>query len=106
MARWCLLLLSVVWVSPFVAFAQSGTAAPARADHHYEFLVKDLEYQRSGDKPRLARLYQPAGSGPFPAVLQIHGGAWNSKDRTDGQQTALDLAGAGIVVLSIEFRNA
>jgi O-acetyl-ADP-ribose deacetylase (regulator of RNase III) len=32
------------------------------------------------------------GSGPFPAVLQVHGGAWNNKDRTDGQNTALDLA--------------
>ena len=72
----------------------------------YEFLVKDIVYQRNGGKERLARLYQPAGSGPFPAVLQVHGGAWNNKDRTDGQNTALDLAGAGIVVLSIDFRNA
>ncbi|MGP0092478.1 MAG: alpha/beta hydrolase [Xanthobacteraceae bacterium] len=72
----------------------------------YEFMVKDIVYQHHGGKERLARLYQPAGSGPFPAVLQVHGGAWNSKDRTDGQNTALDLAAAGIVVLSIEFRNA
>src|SRR6266436_1644087 len=72
----------------------------------YEFVVKDIVYQHGGGKPRLARLYQPAGTGPFPAVLQVHGGAWNSKDRTDGQQTALDLASSGIVVLSIEFRNA
>src|SRR3981189_1581812 len=70
-----------------------------------EFVVKDIVYQR-GTKPRLARLYQPAGTGPFPAVLQVHGGAWNNKDRTDGQNTALDLAAAGIVVLSIDFRNA
>src|SRR5262249_23875221 len=61
---------------------------------------------RSGGKDRLARLYQPAGTGPFPAVLQVHGGAWNNKDRTDGQNTALDLCAAGIVVLSIDFRNA
>jgi acetyl esterase/lipase len=72
----------------------------------YEFMVKDIVYQRNGGKERLARLYQPAGSGPFPAVLQVHGGAWNNKDRTDGQNTALDLAAAGIVVLSIDFRNA
>src|SRR5580658_9821374 len=65
----------------------------------YEFMVKDIVYQRSGGKERLARLYQPAGSGPFPAVLQVHGGAWTNKNRTDGQNTALDLAAAGIVVL-------
>ena len=72
----------------------------------YEFLVKDIVYQRAAGKERLARLYQPAGSGPFPAVLQVHGGAWNNKNRTDGQNAALDLAAAGIVVLSIDFRNA
>ena len=70
------------------------------------FMVKDIVYQRNGGKQRLARLYQPAGTGPFPALLQVHGGAWNNKDRTDGQNTALDLAAAGIVVLSIDFRNA
>src|SRR5579871_1211851 len=98
------------------ALLQAGAAAvgaatlpaAARADSGpaYEFTVKDLVYRRDGDKPRLARLYQPAGSGPFPAVLQVHGGAWNNKDRTDGQNAALDLCEAGIVVLSIDFRNA
>lgn len=72
----------------------------------HEFMVKDLIYQTHDGKPRLARLYRPAGRGPFPAVLQVHGGAWNNKDRTDGQNTALELANAGILVLSIDFRNA
>jgi acetyl esterase/lipase len=89
---------------PRAASAQAQGAAGGKRAH--EFLVKDIVYQRSGGKDRLARLYQPAGDGPFPALLQVHGGAWNNKDRTDGQNTALDLAGAGIVVLSIDFRNA
>jgi len=81
--------------------------ASARAQGgSYEFLVKDIVYRRDGGKERLARLYQPSGTGPFPAVLLVHGGAWNNKDRTDGQNTALDLAEAGIVVLAIDFRNA
>jgi acetyl esterase/lipase len=83
-----------------------ASAAPAERSGGYEFLVKDIVYQRSGGKERLARLYQPAGTGPFPAVLQVHGGAWNDKDRTDGQNVSLDLAEAGIVVLAIDFRNA
>jgi acetyl esterase len=81
------------------------SAARAEGSGPYEFGVKDIIYHRD-TKPRLARLYQPAGTGPFPAVLQVHGGAWNNKDRTDGQNTALDLAEAGIVVLAIDFRNA
>src|SRR5580698_7462890 len=83
---------------PVAVRAEGGTA--------YEFTVRDIVYHHDGDKQRLARLYQPAGTGPFPAVLQVHGGAWNNKDRTDGQNTALDLAEAGIVVLAIDFRNA
>jgi acetyl esterase/lipase len=82
-----------------------GRAQTAAAGAH-AFMVKDIVYGRSGGQERMARLYQPAGSGPFPAVLQVHGGAWNNKDRTDGQNTALDLCAAGIVVLSIDFRNA
>lgn len=70
------------------------------------FGVRDIVYHTVGGKPRLARIYQPGGTGPFPAIVQIHGGAWNNKDRTDGQNTALDLAAAGVVVLSIDFRNA
>lgn len=82
-------------------------AASARAQgNNYDFVVKDIVYRRDGDKQRLARLYQPSGSGPFPAVLQVHGGAWNHKNRTDGQNVSLDLAEAGIVVLAIDFRNA
>jgi acetyl esterase/lipase len=87
---------------PSLARAQ-GATAPGVA---HEFMVRDIVYSKSGGKERLARLYQPAGSGPFPAVLQVHGGAWNNKDRTDGQNTALDLCEAGIVVLAIDFRNA
>ena len=91
---------------PAAAVAPAAYVAQAPAAPVHEFQVRDIVYQRNGDKVRLARLYQPAGPGPFPAVLQIHGGAWNSKDRTDGQNTALDLCASGIVVLSIEFRNA
>lgn len=85
--------------------AMLPTAARAQAAATHEFVVKDIVYHHD-TKDRLARLYQPAGSGPFPAVLQIHGGAWNNKNRTDGQNTSLDLAAAGIVVLAIDFRNA
>ena len=30
----------------------------------------------------MARVYQPQGAGPFPVLLDLHGGAWNNKDRT------------------------
>jgi acetyl esterase len=80
------------------------SVARAEGNASYDFVVKDIVYHHD-TKDRPARLYQPAGTGPFPALLQVHGGAWNNKDRTDGQNTALDLCAAGIVVLAIEFRN-
>lgn len=87
---------------PGTARAQKGGGSKGT----FEFVVRDLVYQTHGGKERLARLYQPAGNGPFPAVLQVHGGAWNNKDRSDGQNASLDFAAAGIVVLAIDFRNA
>src|SRR3954462_958245 len=80
--------------------------AQAPAASGFSFLVKDVAYQQGTGKVRLARVYQPAGTGPFPAVLKIHGGAWNDKDRTDGQNTAMELVNSGILVVSIDFRNA
>ena len=66
--------------------------------------VEDVEYQRQGGRALLARLYRPAGTGPFPAVLQVHGGAWVNKDRTDNDFIAKALAESGILVASIDFR--
>src|SRR3978361_2381440 len=69
-----------------------------------DFRADDLEYQRQDGRPMLARLYQPLGSGPFPAVLEVHGGAWTSGDRLNNVAIAEALAADGIVVLSIDFR--
>ena len=37
-------------------------AAQASAPQGYEFQVRDVVYQRNGNKVRVARLYQPAGT--------------------------------------------
>ena len=39
-----------------------------------------------------------------PGPLQVHGGAWTSKDRTDNDFMAKALAESGIFVASIDFR--
>jgi acetyl esterase/lipase len=66
---------------------------------------EDLEYLRPPDGAALpARFYRPEGTGPFPAVLEVHGGAWTMGDRLNNVATAEYLAAHGIVVLSIDFR--
>ena len=47
----------------------------------YEFKVEDVEYVRHDDTPQLARLYRPQGRGPFPIMVELHGGAWCRQDR-------------------------
>ena len=74
------------------------------ADARHEVRVEDVEYQRQGGTAMLARLYRPAGTGPFPAALQVHGGAWVHKDRIDNDFMAKALAESGILVASIDFR--
>jgi acetyl esterase len=71
-------------------------------DHTVE--IEDVEYQRQAGRALLARLYKPSGAGPFPAALQVHGGAWVNKDRTDNDYIAKALAASGILVASIDFR--
>jgi acetyl esterase/lipase len=68
------------------------------------FDIEDLPYAETADGPLLARLYRPRGAGPFPATIDIHGGAWTAGDRTQNVAFAAALAGAGILVASLDFR--
>jgi len=74
----------------------------------FEIEARDLEYQRANGVPLLARLYRPVGpessGGPFPAVIDVHGGAWASGDRLNNAPLDEALAKSGIVVLAIDFR--
>src|SRR5277367_4625633 len=74
------------------------------ADARHEVRIEDVEYQRQDGKAMLARVYRPSGTGPFPAALQVHGGAWVNKDRIDNDFMAKALAESGILVASIDFR--
>jgi acetyl esterase len=65
---------------------------------------EDVEYRRVGGQILLARIYRPAGAGPFPAVVSIHGGAWTSGDRLQNEAIDRALAAAGAVVMDLDFR--
>src|ERR1700758_2159532 len=72
----------------------------------HDVLVEDLEYGKAGDTPLLARLYRPRGVTGFPAIVDVHGGAWVANDRL--QNAAIDqvIAAAGTAVLALDFRLA
>jgi len=71
---------------------------------NHEIEVRDLEYRRDTSSPLLARLYRPQGSGPFPALIDVHGGAWAAGDRLNNAPLDAALAKSGIVVLAVDFR--
>jgi acetyl esterase/lipase len=69
-----------------------------------EIRVEDIEYHRVDGKLLLARLYRPSGAGPFPAIAEVHGGAWTAGDRLNNVDIAQALVADGILVLSLDFR--
>lgn len=66
--------------------------------------VEDVEYLQHGDKPLLARVYKPRGSGPFPIMVELHGGAWCRGDRLNDSVLNEALARNGVVVAALDFR--
>src|SRR5712671_6040860 len=82
--------------------------AEVAIEKRFEIEVRDLEYQRTDGVPLLARLYRPIrpgnSGGSFPAVIDVHGGAWASGDRLNNAPLDEALAKSGIVVLAIDFR--
>jgi len=71
----------------------------------YEFTTEDIEYLRHGTRGLKLRLYRPRGAGPFPAVVDIHGGAWGkgSLEECKGRDEAL--AKAGVLAVALDFRD-
>ena len=66
----------------------------------FDVTWQDIEYTPA----LLARVYQPQGAGPFHAIIEVHGGAWNNNDRTQNAPMVQELAAHGVVVASIDFR--
>ena len=71
----------------------------------YDIDIEDVEYLRHGDKPLLARLHKPKGSGPFPIMLELHGGAWVRGTRENGNAANEALAKTGVIVAALDFRT-
>ena len=68
----------------------------------FEVRVYDVEYQPGWE----ARIYQPEGTGPFPALLFVHGGAWSRWDHTTQPAFNRGISASGVVVVSPDFRLA
>ncbi|MSQ51362.1 MAG: alpha/beta hydrolase [Betaproteobacteria bacterium] len=73
----------------------------------FDIDVSEVEYRRTtAGRILMARIYQPRGTGPFPALLDLHGGAWNDKDRFANEPMDRALAASGLLVVAIDMTLA
>jgi len=72
----------------------------------YPIKVWEVEFRRTPKRTLMARIYQPQGAGPFPALLDLHGGAWNDKDRLANEPMDRNLAESGMLVVAIDMTLA
>src|SRR4029077_914022 len=73
----------------------------------FDLAISEVEFRRnSAGRMLMARIYQPKGPGPFPTVLDLHGGAWNTKDRFAEEPMDRALAASGLLVVAVDLTLA
>lgn len=93
------------------AAATLGVPATGHAAYdpnaRFDLVVSEVELRRnSAGRMLMARIYQPKGPGPFPTVLDLHGGAWNRKDRFAEEPMDRALAASGLLVVAVDLTIA
>jgi acetyl esterase len=73
----------------------------------FDVEVSEVELRRnSAGRMLMARIYRPKGAGPFPAILDLHGGGWNRKDRLAEEPMDRALAASGLLVVAVDLTLA
>jgi acetyl esterase/lipase len=82
-----------------------GPAPPAA---RHEYTLRHAVTYTPPDWPQAlqADVYVPTGAGPFPAVIVVHGGGWDRRDRSDMAGISRKLARRGYVAVNIDYRLA
>ena len=87
--------------------AAEGTKITYNPAAKLDVAVSEVELRRNtAGRMLMARIYRPAGAGPFPTVLDLHGGAWNAKDRKAEEPMDRAIATSGVLVVAIDMTLA
>ena len=91
---------------PLLLVLLGAPTASAETTLHDVEVARDLPYVEGEDVPDRQRLdlYVPAGEGPWPVLMWIHGGAWAVGHRKSEEGFARRLAERGFAVASIDHR--
>src|SRR3989475_4998340 len=99
--------LSAVGVPVVAGLAPRPAHAAYDPAAKFEIKVSEVEFRRNaGGRVLMARIYQPQGAGPFPTLLDLHGGAWNRKDRFAEEPMDRSIAASGVLVVAIDMTIA
>jgi acetyl esterase/lipase len=93
--------------STLAATAQAAGAFTYDPNAKFDLIVTEVPLrQNAAGRMLMARIYQPKGPGPFPTVLDLHGGAWNRKDRFAEEPMNRALAASGLLVVAVDLTVA
>jgi acetyl esterase len=96
------------------ALGAAGIAPPAFAAKtpydpkgQHGLKITEVPFRRTAaGRELMARIYQPEGKGPFPVLLDLHGGAWSRKDRLANEPMDRAIAAGGMLVVAIDMTLA
>jgi acetyl esterase/lipase len=66
----------------------------------------EAPYRHTNEVAFPAYIYEPQAPGPFPILLDVHGGAWGAGDPLQNSDSQRSLASSGLIVAAIEFRTS
>ena len=72
----------------------------------FDLITTDVVYLEHESGSLQVTIYQPQGEGPFPGLVDVHGGRWFLNDRSSDHHMNSALAASGIVVAAVDFRLA
>jgi acetyl esterase/lipase len=100
-------VVSAWWSLPAHAQSRTGGASMKTAYDpaaKFDLKVSEVEFRRAmSGRMLMARVYQPQGVGPFPTLLDLHGGAWTNKDRLANEPMDRVVAASGVLVVAIDL---
>ena len=81
-----------------------ATNEPGRtAADMYEVETEELDFLTHNGVSLRARIYRPRGRGPFPAMVDAHGGAWIQGSFINNDPINRPIAAGGVVVMAIDY---
>ena len=84
--------------------ARAASKAAYDPSAKFELRVSEVPFRKnSAGRQLMARIYQPQGAGPFATLLDLHGGAWQRKDRKAEEPMDRAIAASGVLVVAIDM---